>query len=555
MNAHRFVSMGCDVVVGGASEVERRAIELLFADRERMFSRFRPDSELNRVNQASGSVVKMSAPFAEMLELALRAAKKTDGLVDPTLGAAIEAAGYDRDFSALTPSAAPAEPGARGRWRYVRLRRTLLHRPRGVLLDLNGVVKGKTVDDALALIDGDGFVSAGGDLAARGGVDVALPDGGAVRVLEGGLATSSTAKRRWLRAGVWQHHLIDPRTGRPCETPWQEVTVSAATCLQADVAAKAALLLGDARPALSRAQWTRGTVPPERWRRGRRRVGGMNAVEWYSARAGGIVAYVLLTAVVLVGLAMSSRARIDGWPRFALEDVHRFLGALTGLFISLHVFTLAIDAEANLPLGSLIVPFAAAYRPFWTGIGIVAAELLLALAIANHYRDRIAYRTWRRAALPELRGLDRRDRARPRRGHRHRRVPVRRRLRRRDRVRRRAYSEQGHPRRRTAEDGDRRPPESPGLIETSPFEPWPGSDPGHGRCGRFRSAESVTIVPSPTARARRAHRNRAVLHPIVQAGHGRGLEVISKWGRNRWSDVERGRYDYFSCWSWSASGR
>ena len=75
-----------------------------------------------------------------------------------------------------------------------------------------------------------------------------------MRVLEGGLATSSTAKRRWLRAGVWQHHLIDPRTGRPCETPWQEVTVSAATCLQADVAAKAALLLGDHGPALSRVQ-------------------------------------------------------------------------------------------------------------------------------------------------------------------------------------------------------------------------------------------------------------------------------------------------------------
>ena len=78
------------------------------------------------------------------------------------------------------------------------------------------------------------------------GCDVVV--GGAVRVLEGGLATSSTAKRRWLRAGVWQHHLIDPRTGRPCETPWQEVTVSAATCLQADVAAKAALLLGDDGP-------------------------------------------------------------------------------------------------------------------------------------------------------------------------------------------------------------------------------------------------------------------------------------------------------------------
>ena len=117
VNAHRFVSMGCDVVVGGATAAERRAIERLFADRDRMFSRFRPDSELNRVNRASGSVVQVSAPFAEMVELALRAARQTDGLVDPTLGAAIEAAGYDRDFSELTPSADAAEPGARGRWR------------------------------------------------------------------------------------------------------------------------------------------------------------------------------------------------------------------------------------------------------------------------------------------------------------------------------------------------------------------------------------------------------------------------------------------------------
>ncbi|MFL6017267.1 MAG: FAD:protein FMN transferase [Gaiellaceae bacterium] len=248
MNVHRFVSMGCDVVVGGATTAERRGIERLFVDRDARFSRFRPDSELNRVNDAAGIVVDVSAAFAEMVEVAVRAARLTDGLVDPTLGAAIEAAGYDRDFSGLTPSADPAEPGARGRWRSLRLRRTLLHRPHGVRLDLNGVVKGKTVDDALALIDGDGFVSAGGDIAARGAVDLAMPDGGAVRLLEGGLATSSIAKRCWLRAGIWQHHLIDPRTGRPCETPWQHVTVSAATCLQADVAAKAALLLGDAGP-------------------------------------------------------------------------------------------------------------------------------------------------------------------------------------------------------------------------------------------------------------------------------------------------------------------
>jgi thiamine biosynthesis lipoprotein len=125
------------------------------------------------------------------------------------------------------------------------MRSGVLFRPRGLLLDLNGVVKGKTVDDALQLIaGGDAFVSAGGDLATRGPLDVALPGGGAVRVVAGALATSGTAKRRWLQEGVWQHHLIDPRTGCPSDSPWFEVTVTAATCVQADVAAKAAFLLG-----------------------------------------------------------------------------------------------------------------------------------------------------------------------------------------------------------------------------------------------------------------------------------------------------------------------
>lgn len=170
--------MGCEVVVGGATASEVRKIERLFAERDRMFSRFRADSELSRVNRAAGVVVKVSPSFAGMVEVALRAARETDGLVDPTLGDAVEAAGYDRDFVELQPSPRTAGRGACGRWRSLRATPSLLHRPHGVLLDLNGVVKGKTVDDALDLIGGDGYVSAGGDLAARGAVDVALPDGG-----------------------------------------------------------------------------------------------------------------------------------------------------------------------------------------------------------------------------------------------------------------------------------------------------------------------------------------------------------------------------------------
>ena len=120
-------------------------------------------------------------------------------------------------------------------------------------------------------------------------------------------------------------------------------------------------------------------------------------VDWYAARAAGIVAYVLLTTVVCLGLTMAGRKRLERWPRFALEDVHRFGGLLAGSFIVIHVLTIATDAYLPFSVGAIIVPFLATYRPVFTGLGIVAAELLLALAITNHYRDRLPYRYWRRA--------------------------------------------------------------------------------------------------------------------------------------------------------------
>jgi thiamine biosynthesis lipoprotein len=107
----------------------------------------------------------------------------------------------------------------------VELRGELLRAPRHVRLDLNGVVKSMAVDAAVALIGGGGWVSAGGDLAATLPVDVALPGGGAVRLERGGLATSGSVRRRWRRGGREQHHLIDPATGRPSDSPWTQVTV------------------------------------------------------------------------------------------------------------------------------------------------------------------------------------------------------------------------------------------------------------------------------------------------------------------------------------------
>jgi thiamine biosynthesis lipoprotein len=240
--------MGCSVIVAGASAAERRAIERLFAERERTFSRFVRGSELNRVNNMVGRRVKVSSAFAEMLGLAFDAKRETSGLVDPMVGAAVEAAGYDRDFAEMTESSEPIRLFAMPS-REVMLEGRSVLVPTGVRLDLNGVVKGRTVDDALQLLDGDGFVSAGGDLATRGATVIALPRGGTVSLVRGALATSGTDKRRWLRAGAVQHHLIDPHTGRPSTSHWEQVTVCGASCVAADIAAKAAFLLGARGPA------------------------------------------------------------------------------------------------------------------------------------------------------------------------------------------------------------------------------------------------------------------------------------------------------------------
>ncbi len=243
-----FRAMGCEVVVAGASGEEAARIRELFEERDAVFSRFRPESELERVN-AAGKATLVSPLFAQAVENALWAAEVSGGLVDPTLGAAIEAAGYDRDFAALEPDARPAAAPVPARPGAVSLFGGVLVLHGGVTLDLNGVVKAAAVDDAVALLGGPGFVSAGGDLATRGDVDVALPGGGAVRLRSGGLATSGRTRRRWLRDGEEQHHLLDPGTGRPARGPWDEVTVCGSTCLAADVAAKAAFLLGDDGPA------------------------------------------------------------------------------------------------------------------------------------------------------------------------------------------------------------------------------------------------------------------------------------------------------------------
>jgi sulfoxide reductase heme-binding subunit YedZ len=122
-----------------------------------------------------------------------------------------------------------------------------------------------------------------------------------------------------------------------------------------------------------------------------------NPAFWYATRASGIAAYVVLSVVVCIGMSMGGKAQSRKWPRFSVEDVHRFGGLLVGALIGIHVVTIALDSFLPFSVINLAVPFTATYRPLWTGLGIAAAEILLALAITNHYRKRLPYSFWRKA--------------------------------------------------------------------------------------------------------------------------------------------------------------
>jgi methionine sulfoxide reductase heme-binding subunit len=118
---------------------------------------------------------------------------------------------------------------------------------------------------------------------------------------------------------------------------------------------------------------------------------------WYAARASGVAAYVVLSIVVSLGLTLGGKAQSRRWPRFSVEEIHRFGGLLVGSLIGVHVLAIAADSFLPFSLTQLLVPFTSTYRPIWTGLGIAAAELLVALAITNHYRRRMPYRLWRKA--------------------------------------------------------------------------------------------------------------------------------------------------------------
>jgi FAD:protein FMN transferase len=280
--------------------LERQLDEL-----DRACSRFREDSELTRVNARAGRTVQVGPLLIEAVKLALRAAELTDGDVDPTVGAALVLAGYDRDMQLLdhlSPATGDAPMGdcpppaiaPRVRatllsgWRAVELdrERSTLKIPRGVKLDLGATAKAWAADRAaLAIHEAVGcgvLVSLGGDISTAGpnpsgdtygqkapaGWRIHVTDdhrsdpgapGQTISIAGGGLATSSTTVRRWRHREQTMHHIIDPASGAPAEEVWRTVSVAASDCTDANIAATAAIVRGARAP-----EWLAGLGLPAR---------------------------------------------------------------------------------------------------------------------------------------------------------------------------------------------------------------------------------------------------------------------------------------------------
>ncbi|MBK8047480.1 MAG: FAD:protein FMN transferase [Anaerolineales bacterium] len=275
-----FRAMGTEVALWLWNNHEQRAETALaaaarfFAETEATLSRFRPESELMRLNRAAGRPFTASPVLYNLVESALEWRRRTEGIFDPTVLNALIAAGYDRPFDAIhaangdalpavTSPAVTSHVAPASEWsvdlnaiNLLPNRQILL--AAGVGLDLGGIAKGWTIQQAANRLGmwGPCLVNAGGDVACTGSPPgepwvVTMPDPRAddldlaVLALQNEtVATSSRTIRRWQHNGKPAHHLIDPRTGAPAETAVLSVTVVSPRLPDGEIHAKTALILG-----------------------------------------------------------------------------------------------------------------------------------------------------------------------------------------------------------------------------------------------------------------------------------------------------------------------
>jgi FAD:protein FMN transferase len=255
-----------------ARQLTQRIVEEI----ELAASRFRPDSEILNLGRDADGGIEVSDRLADLLREAINAARRSDGAVDPTVGSALAAIGYDRDITLVRRDRTPIKAVVRRvpGWRTLRLEGHRLFRPEGVQLDLGATAKAVAADRIAAAVSRDldvgVLISLGGDIATagpapEGGWQILVQDVPADPVanisLSSGhaIATSSTVRRTWRRGESTFHHVVDPETGQPTPTTWRSVSVVAPTCTEANTVTTAALV--KARSATS---WVRRTGHPAR---------------------------------------------------------------------------------------------------------------------------------------------------------------------------------------------------------------------------------------------------------------------------------------------------
>jgi thiamine biosynthesis lipoprotein len=249
-----------DPAVLGAACGELKAL----MDRvDKAASRFRPDSELSIVNGRAGALIPVSRLLVDLVDVSLVAARLSGGAVDPTVGPAVIAAGYDTDIEAVRRRfpQAPDDPKPVAGWQEVRLNRklALLGVPKEAALDLGATAKAWTADRAANMLSKRYgcavLVEIGGDLRAAGQprepwvvtvAERAGDEGVLVTLAHGSLTTSTRTVRRWQTPTGYAHHVIDPRTGRPAEGPYRTASVWAPTAVRANTFSTALIATGDA---------------------------------------------------------------------------------------------------------------------------------------------------------------------------------------------------------------------------------------------------------------------------------------------------------------------
>ena len=262
----RCRAMGADVhviVVGGPPGLARSARERI-DDLERRWSRFIPDSEVNRLNRRSGESVTVSPETVQLVERSTEAWRLTGGSFDPTVLGDVIRAGYDRSFDEVSSFPAIGLSSFTIGCADIQIEGCGVRLPEGTGFDPGGIGKGLAADLVSGEIMAGGAegvcVNLGGDLRARGNGPGDGPWTVAVEhpwseqpvarlgLTSGAVATSTTLTRRWRNEAGMRHHLIDPGTGEPSDTDLTLATVVCASGWEAEVLAKAVLLRGSAHP-------------------------------------------------------------------------------------------------------------------------------------------------------------------------------------------------------------------------------------------------------------------------------------------------------------------